>query len=540
MSDFLNPELIRRIAGEVLLRWPSSLGWAMLGLPGADAAVTWVHIRHYLNDAGMPPGFRAETAPFSSFELCSDPRYVTLFVRQRRQEFTPEMYELIGEAQRSSLPWLAVEVADDPNSLTIFEQDGTQRLLPSDVPALRAREQLLRITGSEIVEVNEHLPLCVQVMGDTPSAAFSIELLEHSGFAKNSYNFLIRAPEAQPLGTGVLCIDAKCRAGKPDEITTSTSNFETRVSVDEWETPPRTEPRPLFRPGSVSLHLIFDRTTLDVDAWPIAFEASEGAAGDLEAEEAYGTGQAETENWNHQLRQALAQALKEQVDKLHDEVQIYLWWFGDTPKPGIAGSKALPTINEAFGLVGVCSTEALSAQLGGSHFDYVCGLDLFDAIDEALEQVASVIKERSHSTREQHAVLIVGDSPPPPSEPGDILWEKLVTRPVLTNARCSSHFVSALQALRRMQVPVAWLFMRTSRAPSVGAAYRKYVQQFQYFQSLREHILSALQQIEGLAVEGCAGPDDLGRAMGKILTRMARTPPRIPGIVINTPQPKPR
>jgi hypothetical protein len=513
----------------------------MIGFPGFESAAVWVHVRPYLSDTGMPPGFRVETAVLSSFKLCNDPRYVTLFAREHGHDFTPQIYELISEAQRQSLPWLAIEVGDEPQSLTIFEQDGNQKLLSADLPPLRAREQLLRLTGNEAMEINEYLPLEVAVVGEAHVGAFSVDLLEHSGFSKNSYHFVIRGPEAQPLGPGVLRINVRCRAGKPDEIVLEPLNFEPQGTVEEWEMRPRTEPEPLFRRGAVSLHLLFDRTTLDVDAWPVAFEASEGSARDLEAEEVFGTERSsKAEDWNQKFRQSLAQALMKQVYNLHDEVQIYLWWFADTPKPGIAGSKALPTINESYGLVGTCAIEALAVQLGGSHFDYACGLDLFDAVDEALEDAANIIKNRSLTNREQHAVLIVGDSPPPPAHPGDILWEKLVTRPVLTNARCSTKFTSALETLRRMQIPVAWLFMRTSRAPSVGAAYRKYVQQFQYFQSLRENILSALQQLEGLAVEGCAGPEDLERAIAKILSRMARTPPRIPGILINDLRRKPR
>jgi hypothetical protein len=535
MSDFLNSNLLRRIAGEMFLRWPSSLGWAMVGIPGSDAAAVWVHLRPYLHDSGMPPGFRVETIPISSFKLCSDPRYVSLFIRERGGDFTAQLYELMGNAQRQSLPWLVLEVSDDTNSLIIFEQDGSQKVLPTDLPPLRAREQRLRLNGSEILEVNEYLPLNLEVAMESPNNALSIELLEHSGFSKNSYHYVIRSLEAQERISGVLHVDAQCRAGKPDEILLRSSDFKHSVTIEEWETPPRTDPEPLFRRGTVFLHLLFDRTTLDVDAWPVAFEAA--AAGgfkeDEDVEEAFGIGHEETANWNQQFRQALAQAMVKQIDKLHDEVQIYLWWFADTPKQGIAHSKSLPTVNEPYGLIGVSAIENITVQLSGAHLDYACGLDLFDAVDEALEQVANVVKERSGSNREQHAVLIVGDSPPPPSKPGDVLWEKLVDRPVFTSARCSDGFTAALDDLRRMQVPVAWLFMRTSRAPSVGVAYKKYVPQFQYFQSLRENILSALQQIKGLMVEGCAGPEDLERAMGKVLGRMARTKPRIPGLLID-------
>jgi hypothetical protein len=537
----LTPSLIRRLSGDVLRRLPSSRGWTLLGHSQLGAQAVQVHIRHYLAEPGLPPGFHVETYPLSSFKLCDDPRYVNLFVRRGEEHLAPELYDLVAEAQRRALPWLTIGVEEESEVVIVYEQDGTQREVSLTVPPLSTRPLHLQLLGHEVWQTETCLPLAVNVTASAPAAAFSIKLSDQTGFSKNAYHFVVRGREGRPLGPGALRLDVRCTAGALDEITLTPSGFASPpTEVEEWAEAARTEPEPIFHQGVVNLHLVFDRTTLDVDAWPLAYEAldSAGSAGVRdEASQAYATGAPEplaTENWNLQLREELAAALGATVGSLHDDVALHLWWFADRPRDGIAPNEALPHLNKAFGRVGHCLMKDLKARLTGPDFEYASGLDLFDAADEVLQQIVALLKQGVQSRREQHAVLIVGDSPPPPGEPGDMLWERLVGQPDRTSARTSHAFNGALEDLRLLKIPIGWLFMRTSRAPSIGAGYRQFVRQFTAFQDLREVILSSLQQVEGMLVEDCAGPEDLRRGLGKLLGQLARDKPRIPKIRIDS------
>jgi hypothetical protein len=536
----LEPGFTRRLGGEILRRLPNSRGWTILGHPDFNSLAVWVHIRSYLSEADTPPGFRIEMMPRASFKLCDDPRYVTLFVRRTDKSLAPKLYDLITEAQRRSLPWMTIGVNNNSDAIVVYEQDGTQWAIPSNIPALNARPLHLHLTGSEVWEADECLPIVLHARGESTAAALSVNLSDQTGFSKSTYHFVVRGQDGQPLGPGALSLDVRCKAGALDEIFLTPSGFASPVSeVEEWAERPRTEPEPVFHQGTVHLHLVYDRTTLDVDSWPLAYEALDSPfkPGEKdEASQAYTTDAPEPrtmDSWNLQLREGLAGALETEINNLHEEVLLYLWWFADRPREGIAPNDALPYLNKPYGSVGQCLMKDLNARLGGPDFEYASGLDLFDAVDEALEQIVTFLKPRVQARHEQHAVLIIGDSPPPPSKPGDMLWERLVSQPDRTNARHSPRFNEALETLRHLRVPVAWLFMRTSRSPSVGAVYRQYLRQFTAFQDLREAILGALQQLEGLIVEDCAGPEDLHRTLGLILKQMARDNPKIPEIHIN-------
>lgn len=539
MNDFLQPLLIRRLAREVSGRWPHSLGWALV-VAGSPNSVVWVHVRPFLHVPDMPQGFSLQRQEFYGFQPCSDPRYVTLFVRQGAADFPPEVYELMGRAQEQSLPWLAIQVAPGAEAVTVFEQDGPPKQLPHEVPPLRVGALRIKVNCEEEVLIEESLPLELRVESDAPAAAVSLTLLDQSGFSKDSYHYVVRSGDGQPLGRGTLRLGANCRAGQPDELVFQHAGFEHEVSAEEWETPPRTEATPVFHNGPVNLHLLFDRTTLDVDAWPVAYEALDSVRpDDSDVAEAFvleqapgGDGGWNAGGWNIRLREALADALLSETHRLHDDVALHLWWFADIPRNGIAMNDSVPWVSEPCGRAGHFPLSLLKEQLSSPSFDYASGFDLFDAVDESLEQVGEFIAEQSQARRAQHAVLIVGDSPPPPATPAasDHLWKRLVSRPVRTNARCSLRFTSALEGLSRLRVPVGWLFIRTSRAPSASAGYgKKYMAQFQYFQTIREDVLAALRQFSSVVVEDCAGTEDLPRALGRLLGQMARTRPRIPG-----------
>jgi hypothetical protein len=333
--------------------------------------------------------------------------------------------------------------------------------------------------------------------------------------------------EKMPLGAGTVRVDLCCRAGRPDEIILTCHEFKSPVKVREHELAPSRQRQPRFSPETVRLHLIFDRTTLDADAWPQALAALGGLVQES-GDEMFAPGEISLQSWNQQLRSALADALVSEAHGLHNgEVLFQLWWFADKPRDGVAHIRNIPSLRDSFGGGEQCSVGELCEQLCSSSFEYAPGFDLFDAVDEVLYRVASHIAPTARNSGKQHAVLIVGDSPPPPADKNDILWTTLVDGPPRTNARCSPRFRTALKSLLDIKVPVGWLFTK-SGVPASKAGYREYENQYQYFRTLRRNVLDALHQIEGLKMDECTGGENIRVALKRLLEEMGYKDPTTP------------
>jgi hypothetical protein len=516
MIDLLTPSLTKRLDSEIFQQWPNRRGWFFIDASNAEADTACVHVRPYLRCENSPPGFKIEQAEAASLTGNEDQTYIMVFACPTGREIARKAEELMLDSQRRSLPWLALEIESDGSAVSIIRGDGSKKRLSPKEPPLQAGRINLVLGGNANRQVSKFLPLEITVSADAPSAVFSISVPESSGFSQKTYYFLVRNKHDKPLREGYIRLDARLQAGGTDKIEISASGFSSAVEIDEWMSPPVGEENPRFHDGPLVLHIIYDRTTLDAESWTTAFAALRDGL-QVSDDDVYGARTVEISN--SRLRENLAAALAEAAPQLHHDVSFCTWWFADTPREGIAASESLVWLKEACGWIGHCSTENLRNHLCAPSMGYATGLDMFDSVDEALSRVEEYIRENK-LLDQQHAVLIVGDSPPPPSDQQDVLWKYLVEKPVRTAARRSSLFINALNALNEEDVPVGWLFIRASHPPD-DSPFNDHLIHFQYFQTLKERVLMALRQIDGLIIEGFAEASEMRNALGRLFHKMA-------------------
>lgn len=538
MNNSPDPSLINRLAALVNVLQPESRGWRMICASPQGALSAVVHMRPHLSDAQMPPGFRVEMLGAVPLSLSGHATYPNLFVCSERCDLPPEVDALAVMAEGASQPWLMLQVADGSGAIRLYEKDGTRPAFTAEPPAARLSRARILIQGREPMEVEEMFPFALGVSSSESAATFSVEL-QSPGLSDGVRHYVVDG--VAPIGGGALEFDVRCRVGAPDELVVRASGFAAPVTVSELALPPKGPSRPSFRiDKAVCLHVLFDRTTLDPNAWPVALEATTGFSQAAPNEDDLGIyqkreRQAEeplaSKNWNRGVRAALGLALAEEIGQLHGgETYFHLWWFADTPKPGIADMKAVSALREPCGEGGVCGPGSIRQRLNEDGFGYAPGFDLFDASDEALERLALVVEESVTLSREQHAVLIVGDSPPPPSGKSDALWTRLVAGPPRTNARCSPLFAGSLRKLHDLGVPIGWLYLTLSESPTeTRAIYRHSVEQYQYFISLRREISRALQLVGGehMIVETCDGLGEMGGGLRTLFKRMSQRKPEL-------------
>lgn len=274
------------------------------------------------------------------------------------------------------------------------------------------------------------------------------------------------------------------------------------VATERWVEAPWRAHRG-FR-EDLTLHLVVDRTMLDDVRWHLGLNAALGA---MEAE-LTGLFEGDTppeQPSNKGFLESLDRAVDGHAGGLAARVSVQLYWYGDRPGAHSDDGR-LPTVGTlaAAGRAGSWSR----GRLMGPDFGYVRGFDLFDAADEAMLLVVDAVK-RAPSSR--HAVLFVGDSPPPPSSPSGPLWKTLVAAPIPTSARCSAGFVDGLSTLRGLEVPVAWVVPQPGRmAPGTQA------ERFVAHQERVRLVAGALSQLSGLHVVEQAQetlPEGIARAL---------------------------
>ena len=558
MNKLFLPHFVRNLDSEILRRWPKRRGWLLLDASERNLPPLWAHERSYLRDKDVAPGFRIEPAEHSAPQLPASNDYVIVFVRCVGQNIAPAALEMMVRANQQSLQWLTIELDHDSGAVKIIDE-GEAKPLASEPTALRAEEIELTIEAETLQPAKRFLPFEVQVDADTPNAFLTVRVPEDAGFSRASYSFLVSGKADQALGHGRLHVDVKLRPGQPDVIGLCTSGFSSEVRCDEWVKPPGTDQSLRFDQRPLALHLLYDRTSLDAESWTTAVAAADGLLGEAEksgADEVFskatikresgnpdeptpvpqrtsvGAATADPQRWNRLWREHLGRALAAALDGFHHSVSIRLWWFADVARDGI-DKAALPVLTQPWGQVGSCAVDNLAERLSSSSFDYASGLDLFDAVDESLHGVASSLRRNHGLAREQHLVLIVGDSPPPPKDQEDKLWEHLVENPVRANARCSPLFRQSLQELNAMGIPVAWLFLRAMHPPA-DTPHQDFLKDFQAFQTLKERVLEALQQIEidGLIVEGCESPEELEPSLRNLFRKIKYGRPKVPAFRI--------
>lgn len=514
-------ELLLRIDAALRQQDPGRRGWILAdatrpGLPGVR-----IDVRPFLLAANGTPGLRAESAarPFRPEEL--PPQYGLVLVASDPGEMQEDALQALRSVVQRQRPFLCLYSSGDGGP--VMSRDGT--LAP--LPAAPSRQTVgrLRITlrGREDLDLSAPLPAQVRIRSAEPQGFFFVRSPLSAGEGKFE-RFEVESRDGSPLGEALLRLDLAIDGEADRLVITPCEEDRIRIRRADGSPSPSRE-RPL------RLHVIFDRTTLDRAAWQRAFWAAslwaqkeEPSPSPMVQSDSAEKGSADRSQrgWNREIRSQLAEGLRKTVLKLHRRVTLDLWWFADVPRPGMAPPDGLPVAPSAWGHFGTRRLENLSEALASTDFDYACGMDLFDAVDEALEQVVARIRDLGE---ESHAVLVVGDSPPPPADEQDPLWRRIVDGPTRTNARRSPKFHSARSQLDQQEIPVGWLFVRHPKSPDLPAGKDRemslFLDAYPRFQTLRESILAALQQL-GLLIEGCDGVEDFERSLGALFQRMKK------------------
>jgi hypothetical protein len=523
-------------------------GWVLVDAANRED-YAWVHARPFVRDEGFTPGLRREVRSADGFtgvaEVLSwlEPRFgYALVIAKPPGPPLPEVLGMLAHAQEMRLPFLVLELGERLEDLCYIDERGIKPRLPHPGP-LHAETLALRLTGARMESGEWQLPLRLDAVVTEPRAKLEVDLIGRSnGFPRRSYGFLLERPPGTGAASGRLVLDVLPHRGQRDELILTAEGFPEvpRIQVYKSGVPgPRTRPA---RDETWRVHVLFDRTTLDVDQWPAALSAGfvRATAGRTDAGEdlsrllntpasAPASPAVESAGWNLRLRRSLAAALP-QLTREMPGAELHLWWFADTPRAGIERHPVLESPRNAFAACGRCPSEHLAEVLESEQFGYCPGLDIYDAADEALEAIAAAIGGGA-SDRVYHAVIVVGDSPPPPRDPFDPLWRELPGRSVATNARCSEKFRQALAALGKLKVPVGWLFIRSPRGPAPEdgklLGYRKSYPDFQF---VKERILALLRATEGLITVETGTETDLEGPLRRLAALLGRGPGGIAGV----------
>ncbi len=227
---------------------------------------------------------------------------------------------------------------------------------------------------------------------------------------------------------------------------------------------PARKPAPIQR-----LIIVFDRTCPDAERWSdardlVRFGRSNTAAQPAptgvpefdarakqaaSAQPAVGAALPQAE-LNAEIRRGLIEGLKAAFPA---PIPLDIVWFADNVEGIYPKDVAIPEVR-GWGSATAGSTTA-QAQRAISNLTYIPGLDIWDALDDGLNEAARIVTEFGPA-----AVLIVGNSPPhPPLEPHHPftrLWREQLPP---SAARSRGSFPAQLAKLEKLRCPVAMLFL---------------------------------------------------------------------------------
>lgn len=495
---------------------PERRGWILLDAEHQQQTV--VHGRPYLSSPGLPPRFRVDQtrqgAGLGQLRKDASPesRYVVVVARGDAQ-LAEGVADLCDALSRMNVKWVSVWTVAG-GALATVDDEGF--VIPP--PQLRQEPAIpLPFVFEEELSGKFSVPFSIAVESHEATALLHIAIDGPAdSFETSAYEFSFRAvPPATPLGAGRLVFDVDLAPDASDVLVVSPADF--RGSVE-------TLPVAISVDGPVSrlrahLHVIVDRTTLDVESFSSGLLLESNLSDDDFRPNKEPL--PHWDQWNLRSRTALANALTEIVPKLQPPTQLSLWWFADVQRDGIAASRIKPPA-EPFGPWGECDVEHVPVILRGAPFSYKPGLDVFDAVDEALSAVAAGIGERLQQRSERHAVIIVGDSPPPPRDEADVFWSALVDGSVRTSSRRSPLFHDALESLGKSNVPVGWLYLRYAAPPAFEDSGAAGI--FELAQAASVRTYDALRKVPRLTVEPAEGADKVTEALRRLLDHMSAAP----------------
>jgi hypothetical protein len=505
------PEVLTRIDAALARRSGRYRGWFLVDCGSAELPSAIVHVRSWLQDPEMERRFRlgAGLRRYSRAEV--PPGYGVVFLAGADGQMDGAGYDSLAVAIEEDLLYLVIRAGEE--GLTCSDRAGRWTELPPPRSMVAAPLDL-EVHGVTTVRTETTLPLRIAVTSVASQDTVLLRLVDRNGFRDSEVRYRLSTGGSVPLGRGALRIDFEPE-GASDRLIVTAEDFVPRVEAVRLKAPRLGNSRRFSRRVPVRLHLLFDRTTLDLESWERAFAALIDTSPQVED----GVDEDPKMNWNLQIRRGLAPALVRRLPDLHESVKLDLWWFADVGQPGVAEPDSLPRAGAPFGHPGDCAVERLENSLGGQVFGYASGMDLFDAVDDLLAQVAAASVS---AQREQQAVLIVGDSPPPPADERDPIWQQLLERPLRTNARRSSLFRETLETLAGRLVPVGWLFFRSSVPPAGGRDL--YMAHYPQYQTLRENTLAALRKVPDLLVESSDGIEGFDQALENLFRQMGARP----------------
>jgi hypothetical protein len=466
--------------GRALFR--ASLGF--LGIDGETGQGAWFHLRAFYLEGGEQGCRIVPMASIEELVPLQQPQsgYFVAVLRRPGQTVVnkPDIPD--------GVPNLIVEMAHE-GEITVVTSTGYCRPL-TPVDGTGPLQGLNLRVGAQPHRVTMPTEVSVEFSGDRCHLVLSCD---DSRLGNVDHEFVLaRTPQGRRRdGNAAVRVDIEAVPGNHDRLIVAVDSraFELRSLTGI----PR-EPLP-----PLVLHVVFDRTAIDDDRWSEAALATIRSLNE--------TTPPPTGHWNELLRRRTAEAMKDAVAGMDRRIELELWPFADVPSDAMSRSHlTLSETSPAWSHI-PCGGEVnrLTAALNdGNRCSWRYGLDYVDAVDEALEAVESAVADQGAVQRErkdeQHAVLIVGDSPPPPQLVADPLWDAIVEERQ-TNCRRSSRFMDTLARLRQSQTPVLWAFIRlkgrdTGDDESILRLHR-----------IQERVASALAGIEGLIVSACYSED---------------------------------
>jgi hypothetical protein len=511
LDVLLRPALLKATYDEVYRDFGVQKGF--FALDAVDGRGVWVHVRRHVYDANSAPGIRigseADIAEGIRRAL-SSPDYAIVTVMTAGKRPSTEVFHLLEHEYRSAR-WLNVEI-DSSGVMVRLDATGTRCILMPADHNIDTKPVTTRIADQSIKEV---LPVVADVR-TTREIIYLPVRTNAVGGPRDQY-FQIRRRTAGSLGTFSLRVDVELRSTQADRLLVT--------SLDETIAVEPVERIPLQESSPVHLHVVFDRTTIDVESWAIAIAAASPKE-QLLTESTVPTDDDHPGAWNRRIRTAVAEALPAATEKLRRSVVTTLWTFSDRSRDGIGPSPIGPADGRPWDRIGELNSDSLvSAFVEGRDCEWRPGLDHVDAVDEVLKEVWDYIKLPTNKNK-QHVILIIGDSPPPPSGVDDPIWQHLVASPIRTNARRSPLFRDTLSSLREAGVPVGWIFLAWPLRPATSQ-FDHYHEPYNDVRLLRQRTFDALNLIPGLEMQISLGLEPLGSAVESILTSMVADAPHV-------------
>ena len=465
------------LSAEGRSRFDAPLGF--VGIDGETGMGAWFHTRPFYR-AGREHGCRI--VPLKKMDELKalyqeNPGY---FVAVLKRLSHTDAMAVIEPGVLDHVPWLTVVIPDGGEIPVIIDADVRHPVAPADV-----RDHLESVSlrvGSDTYICTMPAELIVKSSGGQCHLVLGCDLPR---LRSSDYEFVLKRKNKRKIGRTILQLDIEPRPGGHDDFVAKAADSR---NIDFF---PLTG-KPEQPPPTLVLHVVFDRTAIDAEWWADAVLATA-------TEPLSGTQETATDHWNARLRRRTAEAVTAAVSEMGRVTELELWPFADVPRPAMSKSPlTLSETSPAWTHVICRDIEAFANAMNiGNHCLWRYGLDYVDAVDEVLEAVASWVERRGEV---QHAILIVGDSPPPPERVGDALWEAVVGKRQ-NNCRRSPLFLQTMARLRGLQTPVLWAFVRTM---SLETDHEELVR---HLLRVQEDVAGALRRIDGLIVSDCYRDD---------------------------------